>query len=117
MKNFTIEYMTVGSSDTQYAYLTLSRTGRKHFLFWDEWKVTSSDSWYQNLQFEIPENASLSLNGITVEASGYEVNQEEVSEGQKYISVLFVHGNLSDGGYRRGHGALSEADYSEQLWL
>ena len=90
VKNFTIEYMTVGSSDTQYAYLTLSRTGRKHFLFWDEWKVTSSDSWYQNLQFEIPENASLSLNGITVEASGYEVNQEEVSEGQKYISVPYL---------------------------
>ena len=90
VKNYTIEYMTVGSSDTQYAYLTLSRTGRKHFLFWDEWKVTSSDSWYQNLQFEIPENASLSLNGITVEASGYEVNQEEVSEGQKYISVPYL---------------------------
>lgn len=90
VKNFAVEYMTVGSSDTQYTYLTLSRTGRKHFLFWDEWKVTSSDAWCRNLQFEIPENATLTLNGVTVEPSGYEVNQEQLSEGQKYVAVPYL---------------------------
>lgn len=90
VKNFAVEYMVKGSSDMQYSYLTLSRTGEKKFLFWDEWKVTSSDSWCRNLQFQIPENAVLTLNGVEVEGSGQEDDQEEASEGMKYLTVPYL---------------------------
>lgn len=88
VKNYAVEYMVKGSSDKQYSYLTLSRTGEKKFLFWDEWKVTSSDSWCRNLQFQIPENAALTLNGVAVDESGE--NQAEIADGQKYITIPYL---------------------------
>ena len=63
---YVITYMIKGSSYEETEYLTLSKTGRKQFLFWDEWKVTSSDSWCQNVSFEIPKGAVMRLNGMEV---------------------------------------------------
>lgn len=84
IREYAVEYLTKGSSDKQYMYLTVGKTGKKQFLFWDEWKVTSSESWCSNIQFQIPENAVLRLNGVVPEA------ENEVTDGWKYITIPYL---------------------------
>lgn len=82
---YVIKYMTKGNSYEETEYLTLSKTGEKKFLFWDEWKVTSSDSWCQDVYFEIPRGATMKLNGV-------EVPEEYSSEDEdwKYIKIPYM---------------------------
>lgn len=63
---FVVKYTSKGSAGEESQYLTLAKTGKKKFLLWDEWKVTSSDSWCQNVSFQIPSGATLKLNGVEV---------------------------------------------------
>ncbi len=83
-KEYVIEYRTKGNSEKDYSYLTLTKTGKKHFLFWDEWRVTSSDSWCKDIQFQVPEGASVTLNGVAVQG------KEETEDAWKYITIPYL---------------------------
>lgn len=85
MKYYAIEYRVKGSSEKSYSYLTVAKTGGKNFLFWDNWKVTSSDSWAQNVQITIPANAEMTLNGTKVDSS-----DAEVDDGMKTITIPYL---------------------------
>ena len=85
MKYYVIEYRVKGSSEKSYSYLTVAKTSGKQFLFWDDWKVTSSDSWAQDVQITIPESAEMTLNGTEVDSSG-----AEVDDGMKTITIPYL---------------------------
>lgn len=68
-KNYVVEYLTKGNADKEYSYLSLTKTGKKRFLFWDEWKVSSSDSWAKDIRFEIPQDAVMTLDGVEVQGT------------------------------------------------
>lgn len=65
-RTLAVEYLVKGNGQKDYTYLTLARTGEKQFLFWDQWKVTSADSWCTDVSFKIPSDATLYLNGVEV---------------------------------------------------
>lgn len=83
--SYVIRYMVKGSASEETDYLTLVKTGKKKFLFWDEWKVTSSDSWSQDVYFEIPVGATLKLNGV-------EVTDADVTEDAygQYLTIPYL---------------------------
>lgn len=82
---YVIRYMVKGSAGEETDYLTLVKTGKKKFLFWDEWKVTDSDSWSQDVHFEIPVGATLKLNGV-------EVTDADVTEDAygQYLTIPYL---------------------------
>ncbi|MBS6194389.1 MAG: zinc-ribbon domain-containing protein [Clostridiales bacterium] len=86
-RNFAVEYLLKGSAEKQYTYLAVTKTGKKQFLFWDEWKVSSADSWGQNIQMVIPAAASLKLNGVEVPENGAEVDAEN---NEKTITIPYL---------------------------
>lgn len=83
-KDYVVEYRTKGNSENDYSYLTLTKTGKKRFLFWNEWRVTSSDSWCKDVQFRVPEGATVMLNGVAIQG------KEETEEAWKYITVPYL---------------------------
>lgn len=84
-REYIVEYLIKGNSDKEYDYLTLTKTGNKKFFFFDEWKVTSSDSWCRNLEFQIPAGASMTLNGAEID------DASEITEGNwKYITIPYL---------------------------
>lgn len=85
MKNYTIEYRLKGSSENCYSYVTVAKTDKKKFLFWDDWKVTSSDSWAQDVQVMIPENAKMTLNGVEVDTA-----DAAVEDGMKTVTIPYL---------------------------
>lgn len=85
LKAYSIEYMEKGADSKSSEYITLTKTGKKKFLFWDEWKVASSDSWAQNVSYTIPEGATLSLNGEVVDES-----DATVEDGRKTVEIPYL---------------------------
>lgn len=83
--SYVIRYMVKGSASEETDYLTLVKTGRKKFLLWDEWKVTPSDSWSQDVYFEIPVGATLKLNGV-------EVTDADITEDAygQYLTIPYL---------------------------
>lgn len=49
--------------------VTLVKTGKKHFLFFDEWAISDASLIARNVSVQVPEGASVSMNGITLDAS------------------------------------------------
>lgn len=84
-RNYVVEYLTKGSAEKEYSYLSLTKTGKKCFLFWDEWKVSSSDSWVKDVQFEIPQAATMSLNGVSVQGT-----VETMEEERQRITIPYL---------------------------
>lgn len=68
-KNYVVEYLTKGNAEKEYSYLSLTKTGKKKFLFWDEWKVSSSGNWAKDVQFVIPRDAVMTLDGVEVQGT------------------------------------------------
>lgn len=85
MKYYVVEYLTKGSSSKEYSTVVLTKTGKKQYLFWDEWKVAPSESWGTGIQFTIPQGASLTLNGQ--KASGTAEDQED---GTQIITIPYL---------------------------
>ena len=83
-RNYTVEYLTKGSSEKEYSYLTLARTGKKKFLFWNEWKVTSSQSWCRDVEFTVPADGTLYLNGVEVK------EERSSSDVDTYLSGVTI---------------------------
>lgn len=83
-KEYVIEYRKKGSSEKEYVYLTVAKTGKKKFLFLDEWKVTSSDNWCEDIQFQIPEGADVTLNGVKLQG------KEEMEDSWKSVTVPYL---------------------------
>lgn len=83
--SYVIRYMVKGSASEETDYLTLVKTGKKKFLLWDEWKVTPSDSWSQDVYFEIPVGATLKLNGV-------EVTDADITEDAygQYLTIPYL---------------------------
>lgn len=84
-KYYMIEYRVKGDEEKSYSYLTVTKTKDKNFLFWDDWKVTSSESWASDVQLTIPENAQLSMNGTKVDDS-----DAETEGGMKTITIPYM---------------------------
>lgn len=106
VKYYAIEYRLKGSSEKSYTYLTVAKTKGKKFLFWDDWKVTSSESWAQNVQITIPENADMTLNGVDVDSSG-----ADVEDGMKTITIPY----LFTGEYQMSVTEEGMQDYNRML--
>ena len=85
VKIYAIEYRLKGSEEKSYSYVTVTKSDDKRFLFWDDWKVTSSDSWASGVQMTIPENAEMSLNGVQVDSS-----DASVEDGMKTITIPYL---------------------------
>ena len=85
VKVYTIEYRLKGSEEKNYSYVTVTKSDEKRFLFWDDWKVTSSDSWASGVQMTIPENAEMSLNGVQADSS-----DAVVEDGMKTITIPYL---------------------------
>lgn len=84
-REYIVEYLIKGNSDKEYDYLILTKTGNKKFFIFDEWRVTSSDSWCRDLQFQIPVGASMTLNGAEIS------DASETTEGNwKYITIPYL---------------------------
>lgn len=84
-KYYVIEYLPKGEDVESYSYVAVEKTKGKNFLFWDKWKVTSSDSWITDVQFTVPENAQVSLNGEKVDDS-----DASVEDGMKTITIPYM---------------------------
>lgn len=84
-KNIVIEYLVKGNSQKDYSYLTLAKTGKKQLLFWDEWKVTSTDSWAHDITFRIPVNAQITFNGTQVKTAA-----ENIENGRKEFTIPYL---------------------------
>ena len=67
VKSYTVEYMVKGADSKSYEYLSLTKTGEKKLLFWDEWKVVSSNSFVEDFTISIPKDATLTMNGVKVD--------------------------------------------------
>lgn len=106
VRQYTVEYRVKGSSENSYTSLTLAKTKKRNFLFWDDWKVTSSESWVKDAQIIIPENAGITLNGVKVDASG-----AEVSDGLKTITIPY----LFTGQYQMSVTEEGMEDYNQML--
>lgn len=105
-KYYVIEYRIKGEEDKSYSYLTVTKTKDKNFLFWDDWKVTSSDSWASDVQLSIPENAKLTLNGAEVDDS-----DATVEDGMKTITIPY----LFTGEYQMSVTEEGMEDYNSML--
>lgn len=106
IKQYAVEYRLKGSSEKSYTYLTLTKTKEKKFLFWDDWKVTSSESWAPNVQITIPENADMTLNGVEVDSS-----DAAVEDGMKTITIPY----LFTGEYQMSVTEEGMQDYNRML--
>lgn len=82
-----VEYLVKGNGQKDYTYLTLARTGEKEFLFWDQWKVTSADSWCTDVSFTIPSDAALYLNGMEVKE---ERVWSETDPNMSSVTILYL---------------------------
>ena len=80
-KNFVIEYQERGKGEEESLQITLAKTGKKQFLFWDEWKVVPSDLLYKDMVFTIPKQATLVLNGVEMKEN------EEIDESGKMKNI------------------------------
>lgn len=63
-KVFYISYVPKGSSGRQIQEITLTRTNKKRFLFWTQWKVTNADCVVRNVDVEVPEGAKVTFNQV-----------------------------------------------------
>lgn len=68
-RSLVVEYIPKGSSEIEYSDITLTKTGKKQFLLWDEWKVTPSNVWCKDAAFTIPAQASMTLNDVEVKGA------------------------------------------------
>ena len=66
LATYRVEYWISGETEKRQAEVQVTR-GKKKFLFWNEWKVVPSDAWIKDVEFRIPENATLTLNGTSTE--------------------------------------------------
>lgn len=68
-RSLVVGYIPKGSSEIEYSDITLTKTGKKQFLLWDEWKVTPSNVWCKDAAFTIPAQASMTLNDVEVKGT------------------------------------------------
>lgn len=86
-KEYRIEYLVKGNDEKDYRYVVLTRTGQKQFLFWDEWKVSSFKCWAEDVQFSIPVNATMTLNGMEIPEELVTGSDEE---GKKNVVIPYL---------------------------
>ncbi len=87
---YVITYQEVGESETKYEYLNLSKTGKKQFLFWDEWKVTSSELYAKDVNLNVPAEAEVALNGETVSSEYEAADPDDSSRKEITFPYLFA---------------------------
>lgn len=84
-KVFSATYETAEGIQTD--YITLKQTGEKKFLFMDQWKVDPDTVCVSDVTIAVPSEASLSLNGVAVDADP--VIKEEEHSAEYTFSRLF----------------------------
>ena len=50
-KTYYVQYRKRGADNTTGEYITLTKTGKKKYLFWNEWKIVPTNSWVENLLY------------------------------------------------------------------
>lgn len=84
-KTYYVQYRKRGADNTTGEYITLTKTGKKKYLFWNEWKIVPTNSWVENLSYTIPVDASLSLNDKVIDDSS-----ATTDDGQKTITIPYL---------------------------
>lgn len=84
-KTYYVQYRKRGADNTTGEYITLTKTGKKKYLFWNEWKVVPTNSWVENLSYTIPVDASLFLNDKVIDDSS-----ATTDDGQKTITIPYL---------------------------
>lgn len=85
LKVYCVEYIEKGADSKSAEYITMTKTGKKKYLFWDEWKVADTESWVSDVTYTIPENAVLQLNGEKVDDSA-----ATEQDGWKSITIPYM---------------------------
>ena len=49
LKVYCVEYIEKGADSKSAEYITMTKTGKKKYLFWDEWKVADTESWVSDV--------------------------------------------------------------------
>ncbi len=87
---YVVTWQEVGVPEEKHSFVVLSRTGKKHFLFWDEWKVTSADLYSSDVAVNIPAAAELELNGVPVSSELKKKDGEDSSRAVVTFPYLFA---------------------------
>ncbi len=86
---YVITYKEKGSSEEKTDYLTLSKTGKKQFLLLDEWTVTPTETYSEDVRLNVPAEAQVTLNGSAVAADYEEVVADDTSRKIVTFRYLF----------------------------
>lgn len=65
-KTITVKYIEKGTSKERYKSIKLVKSKHKKFLFFDNWKVDSSDLIAKNYKISVPKDSKAKLNGIVL---------------------------------------------------
>lgn len=78
--NAVISYRKKGSSDTENINLAMNKQSEKNFLFFDSWKVSSTEFVANNFTVRVPKGATLYLDGKAVEEKYVKDENDEMKE-------------------------------------
>lgn len=89
-KLYYVEYTVKGDSGSHSDEIVVVKTGEKKCLFWDEWKVVPSDFVVQDYEFEVPNNASVTLNGVELSSLPGVKKEYEEGDSWAYLQVPYL---------------------------
>ncbi len=112
-----VVYQEVGSSEQKYEYVTVSKTGKKQFLFWDEWKVTSSDLFAEQVSINVPSGAAVTVNGTTVSGAFEQAVTEDANRKVITFPYLFTgeyQVSVTDAGMKEYRNLMQVTSYGAE---